>query len=352
MLALLKKSWWKYIGVVLLMYVLIGGMLVPLGPGITKVNPDHLPADIPLKIELTGYNTHFLSGGNLQVFFKEGANYFKPDDVSVLSETTLMVPFTMNSTQFHYASVPALDVIVNDDLDGNVTLREGLVLSKETIDTARNGAEAKAITPEVKHNKFQSFAFPYREILYQSIRNTFYHVPMWFGMLLILLISVAFSIRFLMNENPIDDIIASEAVNVGLLYGVLGLLTGMMWATFTWGEPWPNDPKLNGAAMGVMIYFAYVILRGSMDDAVKRARISAVYNIFAVVFFVAFIFIVPRLTDSLHPGNGGNPAFSKYDLDSRLRLFFYPAVIGWGILSFWILSIRVRIKMLERKIIA
>ena len=81
----------------------------------------------------------------------------------------------------------------------------------------------------------------------------------------------------------------------------------------------------------------------------KRARISAVYNIFAIVIYIMFIFIIPRITDSLHPGNGGNPAFSKYDLDSHLRVFFYPAVIGWVLLFTWIISLRARLKIIEIK---
>jgi len=197
--------------------------------------------------------------------------------------------------------------------------------------------------------KFSQFAFPYREILYQSIRNTFYHVPMWFAMMLILIFSTVYSVRYLNKGRIEDDILASQAVNVALMFGALGLATGMTWATYTWGEPWPNDPKLNGAAVGVIIYMAYIVLRGSLTDEIKRAKISAVYNVFAIVIFTLFIFIIPRLTDSLHPGNGGNPAFSKYDLDSHLRLFFYPAVIGWSMLGFWLLSIGVRIKLLESK---
>jgi heme exporter protein C len=123
----------------------------------------------------------------------------------------------------------------------------------------------------------------------------------------------------------------------------------MIWANYTWGSPWPNDPKLNGAAVGVLIYVAYLILRGAIADSTKRARISAVYNIFAIVIYIMFIFIIPRITDSLHPGNGGNPAFSKYDLDSHLRVFFYPAVVGWILLFTWIMSLRVRLKIAELK---
>ncbi len=38
-------------------------------------------------------------------------------------------------------------------------------------------------------------------------------------------------------------------------------------------------------------------------------------------------YILPRLTDSLHPGAGGNPAFAKYDLDDNMRLVFFTRVI-------------------------
>jgi heme exporter protein C len=100
----------------------------------------------------------------------------------------------------------------------------------------------------------------------------------------------------------------------------------------------------------VLIYVAYIVLRGAIPDTIKKARISAVYNVFAIVIYILFIFIIPRITDSLHPGNGGNPAFSKYDLDSHLRLFFYPAVMGWVLLFLWLTTILVRIRFIETKI--
>jgi heme exporter protein C len=54
---------------------------------------------------------------------------------------------------------------------------------------------------------------------------------------------------------------------------------------------------------------------------------------------------------SLHPGNGDNPAFSSYDLDSTMRLVFYPAVIGWIILSIWIANLRIRMEVISKKIV-
>ena len=62
-----------------------------------------------------------------------------------------------------------------------------------------------------------------------------------------------------------------------------------------------------------------------------------------------FIMILPRLTDSLHPGNGGNPAFGKYDLSNDMRLVFYPAIVGWILFSFWLFEIKNRITALQLK---
>ena len=186
-------------------------------------------------------------------------------------------------------------------------------------------------------------------ILEQSIRNLFYHVPMWFGMTLLLMASMVYSIKFLSNQKAENDIKSAAYANAGIWFGVMGLITGMIWAKNTWGTYWTNDPKLNSAAIGMLIYLAYTVLRSSIDDEEKRARVSAVYNVFSFPIFCVLVFVLPRLTDSLHPGNGGNPGFNSYDLDSRLRMVFYPAVIGWSIIGFWIADLSIRYKKLENK---
>ncbi len=188
---------------------------------------------------------------------------------------------------------------------------------------------------------------PELNILHESIRNLYFHVTMWFGMIIILLVSLIYSIKYLSGFNREHDIIASEAANVGILFGLLGITTGSVWANFTWGDWWVNDAKLNGAAITLLFYFAYVILRSSLDEEHKRAKVAAIYNIFAYVLLIVFLLILPRMTDSLHPGNGGNPGFGQYDLDSNMRLVFYPAVIGWTLLGVWIMTIAVRIKKVK-----
>lgn len=191
---------------------------------------------------------------------------------------------------------------------------------------------------------------PRLAILNETIRNLFFHVPMWFGMILILLVSVIYSIKYLRTPSIKNDVIAVESAKVGVLFGVLGIVTGMEWARFTWGEFWSGDPKQNGAAIGLLIYFAYLVLRSSFAEQQQRARISAVYNIFAFAALIPLLFILPRMTDSLHPGNGGNPGFNAYDLDSRLRAVFYPAVIGWTLLGVWMVQLKSRVELLKYRL--
>jgi heme exporter protein C len=188
---------------------------------------------------------------------------------------------------------------------------------------------------------------PRLPILHETIRNLFFHVTMWFGMIILMIASIVFGIRFLRHNEPKDDVRASSCIHTGMLFGIIGLVTGSLWARFTWGAWWVNDAKLNGAAASMLVYFAYLVLRSSVDDEQKRARIAAVYSIFSFTLMLVFIMILPRLTDSLHPGNGGNPAFSQYDLDSRMRTVFYPAVIGWTLLGAWITEIDIRRRILH-----
>jgi heme exporter protein C len=189
---------------------------------------------------------------------------------------------------------------------------------------------------------------PHLDILNETIRNLYFHVPMWFAMIVLFSISVFYSIKSLMYTNEVYDLKAVEAINAGIIFGVLGLITGAVWAKYTWGQFWSFDPKQNFAAISILLYFAYLVLRNAIDEEQKRAKISAIYNIFAFPMMVVLLFVLPRLQSSLHPGNGGNPGFNSYDLDSRMRMVFYPACLGWILIGYWIYTIRFRLRSIEQ----
>jgi heme exporter protein C len=193
-------------------------------------------------------------------------------------------------------------------------------------------------------------------ILNETIRNLYFHVCMWFGMMILYGTSFYYSIRYLRGFNYRNDIFASNFASVGSIFGLLGYLTGMIWVSVTWvtdqGQSLGGvlkEPKLIGAAIALLIYGAYFVLRGSFTDIDKRARISAVYNIFAFIMLFPSIWIIPRLVGSLHPGapgsDSGNPALDRNDMDSTMRMVFYPAVIGWTLLGVWIATLKIRLAL-------
>ncbi len=355
------KKWWKWLGAVLLFYVLIGSFFVKLGPGITKVSPSVFGTDSVYTFQISGYHTHFTSAEaeKVQLWFKNGSQYFAPTSLKILSNDIVEVQFGFSSLQQGTIQPAVFDIVMNDEKDGTFALRDGLTLAKASVIDSTQTVLAQVTEPKVKNNKHNLVCFPYREILYETIRNTFFHVPMWFVMTMLVFASFIGSILYLWKGTTKWDVLASQSVVVALLFGTCGYLTGLVWAKYTWyiGVSWGDvlqkllleDIKMAAALIAIFFYVAYLVVRSSISDPEKRGKVGAVFSIFAFVVFVLCVFVLPRLTDSMHPGNGGNPAFSKYDLDSTLRMFFYPAVIGWILLGFWILSILIRMQFIKQK---
>ena len=170
---------------------------------------------------------------------------------------------------------------------------------------------------------------------------------MWFTMIFLLLLSSINSFYFISRKKIIYDTKSYTYTSVAVFFGFLGILSGMIWAKFTWGSFWTNDPKLNGSAITLLIYLSYFLLRSSISDEIKKAKISSVYNIFAFAMLIPLIFILPRMTDSLHPGSGGNPGFNVYDMNSQLRIVFYPSVLGFILLGIWISKLKLVLNVLK-----
>ncbi len=191
---------------------------------------------------------------------------------------------------------------------------------------------------------------PMIPILEETSRNLVFHVPMWFSMTFLFFVGVVYSIRYLNSGNMEMDRMAASLTKVGIVLGICGLLTGSIWARFTWGTWWTfAEPKINLSAMAMMIYVAYFVLRSAFDDPQKRAKMAAVYNIFAASTIPFLLFIIPRQLPSLHPGADGNPAFDEITAP-ELRYVFYPAVIGFIGLGLWLTDLVRRSDILSEKL--
>jgi len=345
---LIKKNWWKALGVLILLYVFVMGMLVPLKPGITQVTPSATRTNSQIVLDVQGYNTHFDEAKDTMRI------WIKMDDEYILAATRITVK---GPTQVEAAfEIPAylpsdrrvqdFALVIDNHIDGAAVRPNALLVTQDSIDLAMGQTVWRSDRMENLH-QLKGITFPFRNILGETIRNTYFHVSLWLAMMIIFTASMVYSIKYLRKQERRFDHWAAALTTVGLLLGGLGLLTGAIWAEYTWGKFWSWDIKQFTTLIALLIYFAYFVLRRSFPDEAQQARISAVYNIFAFVALIPLIYVLPRLTDSLHPGNGGNPAFGSEDLDSTMRMVFYPAVIGWTLLSCWIASLLYRTAVIE-----
>ena len=191
---------------------------------------------------------------------------------------------------------------------------------------------------------------PQLAIIEESARSLYFHVPMWFTLMGATLVSAYHSAQYLRTGGVVRDIRAREAARLAIAFGILGLITGMVWARFTWyegtGKWWNWDPKQSMALVLMLIYAAYFVLRDSIESETVRARVAAVYNLFAFVTMPFLLYILPNQMASLHPGADGSPALSQSDLAPSMRWIFYPSVLAFFGL-FWVLyTQRVRLAVI------
>ncbi len=337
----MAKSWWKILCALLVVYSAIAGLYFPLKPGVESINHGKLNPNQKLTVDVNGYNTRFNQEQNLAFYLQDHKQLLKADSIIVVNaseaKAVFVLPEAFGSNTLH--------LIGTGEKDGLIVLTEAIIVDNAMVNKIY-GLRKDALPNQ--NIKADYFGFPYQHNLYETSRNLYFHVPMWFGMIVLFSISVFFSIKSLLTSSALDDIKAVESVNIGVIFGTLGIVTGAVWAKFTWGAFWSFDVKQNFAAISLLLYFAYLILRNAIDEEQKRAKIAAIYNIFAFPMMVVLLFVLPRLSDSLHPGNGGNPGFNAYDLDSHMRMVFYPAVLGWILIGYWIYTLLVRVRVLEQ----
>ena len=355
--------WWKILSVLLLVYALSVGMLVPLKPGITHVNPATAQAGQTITLRVHGYNSFYTRSlaNEVRVWLEyDSTRALAGEKVQILSDTTLEATFQLPATLPDGLSFALLNAFVDHPSDG-ISLLPSAVEVRRDSNTISAGTDPIWSQHLVKDLHVKSdFTFPYRNVIYESIRNTYFHVPMWFALMFLFIASAWQSVQFLRYDGRSGNIKSGKPVSkldfdrkaaayaeAGLLFGIMGLITGMLWAKYAWGAAWSNDIKQLMTAVALLVYLAYFILRRSFDEPEKGARLAAVYNIFAFASLIPLLYIVPRMFASLHPGATGNPAFGSGDLDNTMRAVFYPSIIGWSLLGFWIAELRIRYQRLK-----
>jgi heme exporter protein C len=183
---------------------------------------------------------------------------------------------------------------------------------------------------------------PAKGFIGESSRIVFFHVPCAWVAAIAFLVAAAYSVAYLVRRKPHFDAVALAAVRIGLLFAILTLVTGSLFAKIMWGSYWNWDPRESSYLLLVFLYGAYLFLRAAIDDPGRRARIGAAYAVFAAVLMPFLVFVAPRVTESLHPQTIINPQ-GKILMDTPTKTVFFAGLVGFTGLFLWLLQLESRL---------
>jgi heme exporter protein C len=187
----------------------------------------------------------------------------------------------------------------------------------------------------------------------ETARIIFFHVPVAWVSVLGFLISLYYGFKYLKNNRYDDDIKSVSAAGLGMLFCLLALVTGSLWAKFTWGSFWNWDPRETSIFILLLIYGAYFALRSALGTDEVRARLSAVYAILAGLTVPFFVFIMPRIIDGLHPGAKGDASdfapIMQLHMPLNMLLVLSIGLIGFTFLFVWLFNVRIRAMRIEHQ---
>jgi heme exporter protein C len=152
-----------------------------------------------------------------------------------------------------------------------------------------------------------------------AIQRVFYvHLPLWLVMYAALTVAFVANVAWLATRQIKWDWLAVSAVEVGVVACTGGLATGVLWGKPAWGIWWTWDARLTTAFLLWLLYIAYLLLRGLLEDPQRRATLSAVFGIFAFLD-APLVYASNRLWRTQHPApvffggpnSGINPTMAK-----------------------------------------
>ena len=193
------------------------------------------------------------------------------------------------------------------------------------------------------------FLFAPLEETMNYVQKVFYfHVATaWVGMLGFLVAAFA-GIAYLVKKDRKWDTVEKSAVEISLVFFLVAIMLGSIWARPVWNTWWTWDPRLTTAAIVEMIYLAYTLLRQGIDDPDRRARFGAVYTLVGSLS-VPIAFLSIRLFRTIHPavvGTASANANGGFNMTSPMLATMFFSLFTFSVIFVTLLWHRIRLEQL------
>jgi heme exporter protein C len=184
------------------------------------------------------------------------------------------------------------------------------------------------------------FYAPEEAVMGQVQRVFYFHVASaWVGMLAFLVAAIV-GIAYLRTADRKWDIAGVSAVEIGMVFALITIISGSIWARPVWNTWWTWDPRLTTATIMELIYAAYLLLRQGIEDPDRRARFGAVYAIIGFLS-VPLTFFSARLFRTIHPvviGTNQPGATGAFDMTPLMLQTFLFSLLTFSVIFadlFW-----------------
>ena len=179
----------------------------------------------------------------------------------------------------------------------------------------------------------------------------YFHVAnAWVGMLGFLAAAVA-GVVYLVRHDRKWDIVEMAAVEVSLVFFLITIVLGSIWARPVWNTWWTWDPRLTTAAILEMIYVAYLLLRQGVEDPDRRARFGAVYTLVGSLS-VPLTFFSIRIFRTIHPAvidAGASSAPGSFNMTPPMLATMFFCLITFSVIFVTLIWHRIRLGQLAQK---
>lgn len=197
------------------------------------------------------------------------------------------------------------------------------------------------------------YQFPVIPGLEEKAKIIFFHVPTAWLAVIAFFMSMFYGVKYLRSENLDNDVKSFTAMQLGMVFCVLATVTGSIWAKFTWGAFWHWDPRETSIFILLLIYGSLFALRSAIENEDKKARLSAVYSIFAFLTVPFFVFIMPRIMEGLHPGSANDDSSGpvvNFHMDKNMFFIFILSLIAFTLLYYWMFRLGYKSLLANEKI--
>ena len=175
---------------------------------------------------------------------------------------------------------------------------------------------------------------PPAEGLGDYVRLAFIHIPLAWVAVMAFLVSAWQGAKYLRSQDMEADAGSAAAAKLGFIFVILATVSGAIFSKLTWGAYWNWDPRQTTIFVLLLIYGAYLTLRGAMPAGHKRARTAAIYALFSFLTVPFLVFIIPRLYFSLHPSPVLNS--SGVAMDSLMLAVLLAALADVTGIFYWL----------------